>query len=354
MTQTHYRVYWDGFGLSGYSGVATYGRCLRQELAKLGVEPTVVGSPHSRGRVRSKLLNSKVGWCISQKQRFDQLVDASKPAVIHGLSNFNLPFLAKPASLVLTIHDVIPLLAKTQVSWASWLQLSYCLKRLLPVTSAVICGSQWTKETLLDWYGGDLEEKINVISYGYPPFQGRKRPRSKQSKLLFVSRYEGYKNFSLLIKILSALPQEFLSDIVTDAKGAQVLSAHSGARVRVHQGISEEKLQELYEGAQLLLQTSHYEGFGLPLARALSYGVPVVFQAGSGSDEVCPPSCSLAMSRAASVSEWVEAIREVAQWQAEEGFWQRCEAGMLEKPSWAQCARLVLGVYDKVIGGMSP
>lgn len=50
--------------------------------------------------------------------------------------------------------------------------------------------------------------------------------------------------------------------------------------------VSDKKLMALYEAAYALLMPSLYEGFGMPVLEAMSYGVPVIISQKSSMEEV--------------------------------------------------------------------
>ncbi len=103
--------------------------------------------------------------------------------------------------------------------------------------------------------------------------------------ILFVGTIEPRKNITQLVKTYTALPQKLrdqyslviagrigwkCADIVTALNDAK----KSGFDV-IHLGYVSDSLREvLYQSASLFTTASHYEGFGMPILEAMSYGVP--------------------------------------------------------------------------------
>ena len=78
----------------------------------------------------------------------------------HGLANFNVPIAKQILRTVLTIHDIIPLIAKGEVSRSSNLQLSILLKLVFPSRTKLLCVSSWTKDSFDSYFPNyDLSSK---------------------------------------------------------------------------------------------------------------------------------------------------------------------------------------------------
>ena len=54
-------------------------------------------------------------------------------------------------------------------------------------------------------------------------------------------------------------------------------------------GVSNQELPALYAGAEAFVYPSRYEGFGIPIIEAISYGLPVVACTGSCLEEAGGP-----------------------------------------------------------------
>jgi glycosyltransferase involved in cell wall biosynthesis len=74
---------------------------------------------------------------------------------------------------------------------------------------------------------------------------------------------------------------------------AQALRRDHGERVRVLGLVSEDRLEQAYTEANVLVMPSLYEGFGMPSIEAMRYGVPVIATAVGGLPEVVPPEMGL-------------------------------------------------------------
>lgn len=322
------RVVWDGFGLSNqYSGVARHALRLSQGLNKTGISPVVFSSnksslthlSHVFGRP-SKFLRSprsKLAWSrYISSQTFLKSHNHNHRLVYHGLSNFNIPLSKKlPFKRIVTIHDIIPLIAKGQVSRSSTLQLLYLLPKVLQVADRVICVSKWSRETLVEAYP-DVADKVLVIPNGFVDeflssgvHTGYKLSDGTINALA-VMRYEPYKRFDRLIDILDRMNNRFSLALVTDLQGGNWIKANgqrhlNSGRLQLGIGLSDKDLSALFRRSDFLLHTSEYEGFCLPAAQALAAIKPVIYKAGSGIDEVVGPA---GLGLGDSIDEWIEAI----------------------------------------------
>ena len=105
--------------------------------------------------------------------------------------------------------------------------------------------------------------------------------------------------------------------------------------------VPQDELVELYRGAACLLQTSRYEGFGLPVLEAMACGTPVV-----AVDEPALREVGGDAAIYASEEGLADAIRQAV---AERE--QRSAAGIVRARlfSWEATARKTLDVYQEVL-----
>lgn len=102
-------------------------------------------------------------------------------------------------------------------------------------------------------------------------------------KILYVSRLEWPgKNHKLILDSVSLLPEDIKNKIEVcfvgadwgGAKHIKELSERLSLNVNLLSHIDDTKLDESYKGADLFIHPSFYEGFGLTLLEAMSYGLP--------------------------------------------------------------------------------
>lgn len=101
---------------------------------------------------------------------------------------------------------------------------------------------------------------------------GTQEPRKNQSSILAAAEelWSRGKSFELHFVGHGAYP----AAVEFDEKVESLLSR--GRKVVVHRQCSDKELEDLYSKARFTVFVSLHEGYGLPVAESLSYGVPVV------------------------------------------------------------------------------
>ncbi|MBE0417862.1 MAG: glycosyltransferase family 4 protein [Coriobacteriia bacterium] len=193
--------------------------------------------------------------------------------------------------VVLTVHDMIhelfelPDREKTMES----------KRRAVEAADHIITGSEHTKRDVQELLGVD-GANITVIPHGRT-FRGDE-PGNRQLALperfiLYVGARAGYKNFSgffdAIAEILRGDPSLHLVCAggcdFTASERASFERAALSARI-LHTPADDASLATQYRRALLLAFPSKYEGFGLPVLEAMSFGCPVVCSDASSVPEV--------------------------------------------------------------------
>ncbi|MDB5160733.1 MAG: putative glycosyl transferase group 1 [Candidatus Saccharibacteria bacterium] len=167
------------------------------------------------------------------------------------------------------------------------------LQRFVPHSvkkaDVVITISESTKEAILKHYNIDPK---NILITPIPPAEPikEKAPRPQDIELpkkyiLFMSTLEPRKNFINLVKAYSLLPRQLKHEyglVLAGGNGWETEEAMAnikrlqgeGENIVVAGYVSDDTRTYLYQNASLLVMPSHYEGFGMPILEAMSYGVP--------------------------------------------------------------------------------
>ena len=145
-----------------------------------------------------------------------------------------------------------------------------------------ICISHNTRADAIQWLSVDAT-RSSVIPLGVnPPYSVTASPSIPSPYILFLGARDGYKNFDLVLRAFAESPRLNGLSLIAFGGGpfhkAQLeMIANLGLIDRVHwrQG-GDRALAAAYAHAACLVYPSLYEGFGLPLLEAMSYGCPVV------------------------------------------------------------------------------
>jgi glycosyltransferase involved in cell wall biosynthesis len=347
--------YWDPTGLESLgSGIYQYGQNLYEALGRQGVIPTIAAAP-SPGLIpweRLKICQGQRNYNHLRRR----LSPRQKNIIYHGLANINLPLWGhrRNDALVLTVHDIIPLLSTQQsgVSWSYYLQFRAGLPRALARAARVVTVSQWTAQHLRERFPW-CEEKLVVVPHGHElrNEQGRGERKERGAVLLSVSRYEGYKRFPLLLEIIRALDPCFGLRVVTNQRGVEFFQQYghdllAAGRLELYSQISDGALQRLYAEADILIHPSWYEGFCLPAAEALAAGVPLLYQKGTAIEEFAPSALSVGIGVGeTSLDAWISGVTQLRQIKYEQKFQENLGVFRRNARSWDHAAREMREIY---------
>jgi glycosyltransferase involved in cell wall biosynthesis len=286
-----------------------------------------------------------------------------KPDLFH-VSNFSS--LLKKAPVIVTVHDLGFKLYPKFFSLKSRLAFNIFFKRTLSSSNAIICVSDSVKKELVKFYP-ETNNKTYVIYeaadgvFRYIPKRAtvslylKRKFDLKSPYFLVVGDIQERKNpfpiidaFSILMEINPNLKLVFAGKNKMgkgiERKYSQLIES---GNLKLLGYVSDEELVYLYNGAVSLIFNSIYEGFGLPIAEAMSCKTPVI--------------CSD-----------IEVFREIASNAAifaknEHGLYKAMERVMLDSSfrrkyaklgfqrskyfSWQKTAKETLHVYTHVIYG---
>ncbi len=201
------------------------------------------------------------------------------------------------------------------------------------------------------------QEQVAVIYDGVDTaaFRPLALPREPDSILFVGNSDDRNKGARYLLEALALLrDRRDLRLTVVDRKEAYLVPALSGElglgdRVTLTGRVSREELARLYNGHQLLVSPSLYEGFGLPAAEAMACGTPVVATTAGAFPEVIEDGVSGLLVPPADARALAGAIERVLD---DEGLRLRLsDAGrqrIVERFSWRETAKRTLALYQEV------
>lgn len=372
-------VFWSGYGLDNHnSGIYVHCHSLAKALADKGIVPLVFTNSKKGSALGEtlmvpldqrvlnetvvKILNSKLLWPYRVGRELDaalKAADLGMPAVLHGLSNIDIPFsrLRGDVKKVVTIHDVIPLLAPGGVAKKYYYQLRYLLPRVVQSADRIICVSSWGAKTLSRFYP-KAQEKTVVIANGKPLLRTETviSPKKDNEKIeaLYVARFEPYKNVEFLGRLLRQSSDWLKVVVVTDARGLAFFNEQysdliENSSLKVFTNLPKKRLDACYRSADVYLSPSFYEGFSLPAADAVSFSLPVVYTSGSGIDETLGTEVAFAQSPQLDIHQWQTSIREAHRCRFEPTFQQKQKQHYDEMFSWQDSAKAHKILYNELV-----
>ena len=209
--------------------------------------------------------------------------DAAKTGVQLVWFPWNGMTWASPLPPVVTVHDLWPFAAPSPDTGRRAREQSHYL-RAVEHARRFIAVSRFTADELVARLNVDAT-RIEVIPNGVrrltPTDVTPARLPNGDRYVLFVGEAEPRKDLATLVAAASMLPESLRTSIVfviagkTNRGMSDALRA-SGVRFSIEGEVSDERLASLYAGASVFAFPSRYEGFGLPVLEAMSYGAPVV------------------------------------------------------------------------------
>ena len=242
---------------------------------------------------------------------------------------------------VVTIHDLSFERDRSLMGRKDRLVFRTLVPRAARRAARVLTVSERTRRDLTELYGIP-KERIVVTPNGVDPAFTPGEPSNRLlpgSYALLVGAVQKRKN--PLAALAAATAAELPLVVAGPAKDAELARKLERRGARVTGYVPQEELVELYRGAACVLQTSRYEGFGLPVLEALACGIPVV-----AVDEPALREVGGDAAIYASEATLADAIRQAL---AERE--QRSAAGIARARlfSWEAAARRTLAVYQEIL-----
>ncbi|HTY11162.1 MAG TPA: glycosyltransferase family 1 protein [Bacteroidota bacterium] len=229
-------------------------------------------------------------YSVGEFAFFGREINSRGVSLFHS-PHYTLPFGLKCPSVV-TIHDLIHLRFPRDFSL---LQRSYSYGMMLHATSSaefIITDSEFTKLDILRSFRVS-EDKIIPIHLGVSEqfsrssssTEFREKFRLDRPYVLFVGNTKPHKGIDVLLRafneVTASYPDLGLVFVGSDPKSNAAFSAiidslHLSRRIASLGWLSNEDLNRAYQGAEMFVLPSFYEGFGLPVLEAMACGTPVI------------------------------------------------------------------------------
>ncbi len=173
-----------------------------------------------------------------------------------------------------TIHDVCHIAQKEQLSKLKSKGAHFLISEALRKSNLVLTVSSFSQKEISKYF--PKKKEVHVVSCAAPFTCLEKIPDLKtlgidKPFILYVGNIKSHKNILGLLKAV----QDRDIQLVLAGEISMALPK-LGPNVTIKEGLSNKALATLYSHAELLIQPSLYEGFGLTPFEAMSYECPVV------------------------------------------------------------------------------
>lgn len=297
-------------------------------------------------------LNFKGKWRIENKIQESflrkELTKSSFDLIHHTGEDPHIFDYLKNTPIVITIHDLIPELFYKDSNRLPNRQKS------IEQANAIICVSENTKNDLLRFYPSIDTSKVYVVYHGGLPYREPTVRKNTEGKyILYVgSRYQ-YKNFNLFIESVSELLK--CNNLTLRCSGEKFTTEEEslikqlGLKEYIENVgyVSDNELNQLYQGAECFIYPSLYEGFGIPILEAFQNKCPVCLSNTSCFPEIAEQAaCYFDPQDKTSIRQAIEKILKDNE--LRENLIKR-GTDRLHFFSWEKAAKQTLEIYIKTI-----
>lgn len=258
--------------------------------------------------------------------------------------------LRRPCPGVVTVHDLAFEEYPEDFSRRTGWKYRTFAPRALRSAERVICVSEHTRGDVCERYGVDRERTRVIPNAAALPATDLDPPAGPY--LLAVGDLRGKKNLLRLVEAFGrlragGLPHRLVLAGLDAGAGPSVRAAAGDAPVELAGYVSDEQLDALMRGADLLVHPSLYEGFGLVLIEAMARGCPVAASPATALSETGGDAAlyfdPLDPADIARTVESAVGDRELHARLAERGRARAAEF------SWERTAEATLAVYEEVL-----
>jgi glycosyltransferase involved in cell wall biosynthesis len=204
---------------------------------------------------------------------------ASRRAALVHAPNCFLPLL-RPCPGVVTVHDLAFEAWPDDFGPRTGLKYRGLVPRAVRSAQRVICDSEFTRQDVAARYGAD-PAKIRVIPLAPALPAGDESPPDGRY-VVAVGDLRRKKNLGALVGAFAelwrggAVAHRLVLAGVDSGEGGRLRSLAGAAPVELTGYVSDQRLDALIRGADMLVNPSLYEGFGLVLLEAMERGTAVL------------------------------------------------------------------------------
>jgi len=284
-------------------------------------------------------------------------------SLFHSTEHLLMPLHGIPT--VLTVHDLIFKLFPTYHKKLNYWYLNKSMPLFCQRADAIIAVSEATKQDIVEYYHIDPAKIIVVYeaasSHFKPPSPARialvrQTYDLPRQFLIHLSTIEPRKNLDRLLDVLLALRQTFpdLNLVLAGGKGwlyqdffARIEAEGLSGCVSLLGWVPDEDLPAILAAADLAVQPSLYEGFGLPILEHMACGQVVAASIYSSHPEVGGEAT--AYFDPTDIDEMTAVIRRLLS--DREEYTARRELGLKQarKFSWERTAKETAAVYESLL-----
>lgn len=269
----------DGFAPQ-LRGWGRYARRLADALTALPAEEL--------GPLRLEVIRNG-GWgpeVLFEQLKLPLLLRRRRAALVHATDCF-MPLL-RPCPGVVTIHDLAFEEPDTDMAPRTRLKYRTVTRQAARSAELIICPSAFTAQDVCSRYGTD-PGKVRVIPEA-PALPAPTAPTAAPALaiphegpyVLAVGDLRPKKNLPALVGAMAQLHREgagrhrLVLAGLDAGEGARLIALAAPAPLELTGYVSDERLDALIRGADLVVHPSLYEGFGLVVLEAMARGTPVL------------------------------------------------------------------------------
>lgn len=256
---------------------------------------------------------------------------------------------------VITVHDMIHELFCHQYEELNGVEFMLRKKEVIQNAARIIAISEQTKTDLINIYGSQIEDKIDVVYHGSPfLFKQEKKEKRLMDRpyLLFVGSRKLYKNFPRFLKSIAPLLSEDLNLMCVgggfDEEEKELINDLGLGDYIATKRVTDQELISLYQHAELFVFPSLYEGFGFPILEAFSCGCPVAASNKSSLSEIAADAAVFFDPE--NENSIFETVKEVLENPSLKNELTTKGYSRLQFFSWEKCAAQTLLSYQKALG----
>jgi glycosyltransferase involved in cell wall biosynthesis len=287
------------------TGITKGTRCLYENFAKLtqSVDVEVLHREPLICTFTPRITSVQIGLAVPsslwRSLALPVYLARTQPTFVHFPWNGCVPRLLRGTKVIVTLHDVLPLIIpnyfpskKAEELYRKRVQADIDRSDLL------LTVSNFSKREILRNFSVQAEP---IVVYNAPTIQtrGSRDPfsKSKQDYFLYVGGYDKRKGIESLLKVFIRLheQQNFQSKLLLVGNPfhysealKQLIDEGSRTDAVAELGyVPDSALANLYANAKALVYPSKFEGFGLPPLEAMATGCPVITTKCTAIPEIC-------------------------------------------------------------------